>query len=92
MGRNNTRYLESPATEEEDSYNYRVEWDKHETSDYDFSERKLNVTDFGSGSEDISGFDNAWDMFNDLRDSPDYHGIRLIRISSDGTEVEYSRA
>lgn len=89
MGRG-TRYLESSATEEEDSYGYRVEWDDCVTADYDYSEGKIKVTHNGSGSRDVSGFDNAWDVFNDYRDNPDYVGVRLIQISDDGSESVYA--
>lgn len=90
MGRG-TRYLESSATEKEDSYRYRVEWDDYITADYDRSEGRIKVEHHGGGSRDVSGFDNAWDVFNDYRDHPDYKGVRLIQIDSDGSESVYAR-
>ena len=48
------------------------------------------TTRHGSGSRNVSGFDNAWDVFNDYRDNPDYIGVRLIRIDSDGSESIYA--
>lgn len=84
-----TRYLESSATPEEDSYSYRVEWD-HQTNtakDMVFGEP---YTDYGAGSRDVCGFDNAWDVYNDLLESPWYRGVRLIQIDSDGNERIYA--
>ena len=90
MGRG-TRYLESSATEKEDSYRYRVEWDDYITADYDRSEGRIKVEHHGGGSRDVSGFDNAWDVFNDYRNHPDYKGVRLIQIDSDGLESVSAR-
>ncbi len=89
MGRG-TRFLESSATEEEDSYNYRVEWDDYITVDYDWNESTMKTEQHGPGSRNVSGFDNAWDVFNDYRDDPDYKGVRLIRIDSNGVESIYA--
>ncbi|MCD7918732.1 MAG: hypothetical protein LUG45_01375 [Clostridiales bacterium] len=84
------RYLESSATPEEDSYGYRIEWDDISVVDFDMTERKAKIKHFGPGSRSVSGFDNAWDVFNDYRDNPDYRGVRLIRIDSDGNERIYA--
>lgn len=89
MGRG-SRFLESSATEEEDSYEYRVEWDDHISVDYDYDERRAKTEHYGSGSRDVSGFDNAWDVFNDYRDDSDYIGVRLIKIDSNGSESVYA--
>lgn len=89
MGRG-SRFLESSATEEEDSYEYRVEWDDIITVDYDYAERSVKTEHHGSGSRDVSGFDNAWDVFNDCRDNPDFVGVRLIKIDSNGSESVYA--
>ena len=86
-----TRYLESSATEKEDSYRYRVEWDDYITADYDRKEGRIKIEHHGCGYRDVSGFDNARDVFNDYRDHPDYKGVRLIRIDSDGSESVYAR-
>jgi hypothetical protein len=45
---------------------------------------------YGSCSRDVSSFDNAWDVFNDYRDNPDFIGVRLIRIDSNGNESIYA--
>ena len=55
-----------------------MEWDDYITADYDRSEGRIKVEHHGGGSRDVSGFDNAWDVFNDYRDHPDYKGVRLI--------------
>lgn len=89
MGRG-TRYLESSATEKEDSYGYRVEWDDCITVDYDWHERCMKAHHAGPGSRTVCGFDNAWDVFNDYRDNPDYVRVRLIQIDSDGSESIYA--
>ncbi|MBQ4559630.1 MAG: hypothetical protein IJA54_04810 [Tyzzerella sp.] len=89
MGRG-TRFLESSATEQEDSYGYRVEWDDYITVDYDWNEKCLKTEHHGSNSRYVSGFDNAWDVFNDYRDNPDYVGVRLIQIDSSGSESIYA--
>lgn len=83
MGRS-IRYLESSATPEEDSYDYRVEWDD-KLGDYNFQTRELEH--YGAGSRCFTkDFDNAWDCFCDLCDNPNYRGIRLIKIDSNGNE------
>ena len=83
MGKN-TRYLESDATVEENSYNYRVEWDDV-LGDFDYNTRILEH--LGPGSSDFPhDFDNAWDCFCRLRDNPNYRGVRLIQIRPDGSE------
>lgn len=89
MGRG-TRYLESSATEEEDSYGYRVEWDDCIVTDFDRVERKFRTIHKGSGKREVSGFDNAWDVFNDYSDSLDYIGVRLIQVFHDGSERVYA--
>jgi len=48
------------------------------------------IEHYGLGSRDVSGFDNAWDVFNDYRDNPDLIGVRLIKIDSDGNESVYA--
>ena len=83
MGRS-TRYLESSATNEENSYDYRVEWDD-KFGDYNF--KTCELTHHGPGSRYFSrDFDNAWDCFCDLCNIPDYIGVRLIQIDSNGNE------
>ena len=88
MGRG-TRFLESPATPEEDSFRYRVEWDDVITDNGEYG-IKLKIIHLGPGSRDVSGFDNAWDAFNDLKRNPDVVRPRLIRIYDDGTESVYA--
>lgn len=89
MGRG-SRFLESSATEEEDSYEYRVEWDDYITVKYDLDEQRVKTKHYGPGSRDISGFDNAWNNFNDCRDDPDYVRVRLIKIDPNGSENVYA--
>jgi len=84
-----TRYLESPATPEEDSYRYRVEWDdiiESHFEDYQHPENWYS-DHLGPGREEIVGFDNAWDRYNDLDENIDYCNVRLIRMDADGNEV-----
>lgn len=79
-----TRYLESSATEEENSYDYRVEWDD-KLGDYNFQTHELERQ--GAGSRYFSkDFDNAWDCFCDTCNNPNYIGVRLIQIDSNGNE------
>ena len=85
-----TGYLESSATVEENSYNYRVEWDDYITSRYDNEEWCIKCEHHGSGFREVSGFDNAWDMFNDYKEDIDYKGVKLIQIDSDGIEGVYA--
>ena len=85
------RYLESSATPEEDSYGYRVEWDDYLISNYDRTESCVKIQHRGPGSRSVSGFDNAWDMFNDYCNNPDYRGVRLIQIDANGCEEIYAR-
>ena len=89
MGRS-TRYLESSATPEQDSYGYRVEWDDRTTSVREMIRNGGEIEHYGPGSRDVSGFDNAWDVFNNYRDNPDFRGVRLIEIDSDGNESVYA--
>ena len=48
------------------------------------------IEHYGPGSRDVIGYDNAWDMFNNYRYNPDFIGVRLIRIDSDGNESVYA--
>ena len=83
-------FLESSATPEEDSYEYRVEWDDSLSSSAEMIKNGFKVEHYGSGSREVSGFDNAWDVFNYYSDNPDYIGVRLIRIDSEGNEIVYA--
>lgn len=89
MGRG-SRFLESSATEEEDSYRYRVEWDDYITVTFDMAEYKAKSEHHGPGSRNVPGFDNAWDVFNDYRDDPNFVKVRLIKIDSNGSERVYA--
>ena len=83
------RHCPSPATQEEDSYGYRIEWDDR-TSDILEMMRINRVEHYGPGSREIGGFDNAWDLYEKYRDDADYRNVRLIRIDSDGNEEIYA--
>lgn len=76
------RFEESPATEEEDSYSYRLEWDDYQPS--------LMSEGQGPGSEMCGGFDNAWDLYKHCSEGIKYIGVRLIRIDADGNETVYA--
>lgn len=89
MGRG-MRFLESSATPEEDSYGYRIEWDDQVTSVREMIRYGRDIEHYGPGSRDVSGFDNAWDIFNNYRESPDFKGVRLIKIDSNGNESIYA--
>lgn len=39
------------------------------------------VEHYGSGSRDVAGFANAWDLFNDYQHSSDFIGLRLIKLT-----------
>lgn len=88
MGRA-SRFQESSATPEEDSYGYRVEWDDVITDNGEYG-IKLEIIHMGPGSRTVSGFDNAWDVYNDLKEDPNVIRPRLIRICEDGTESIYA--
>lgn len=85
-----TRFLESSATPEEDSYRYRVEWDDQTTSVKEMVYNGGVLEHYGFGSIDVSGFDNAWDVYNDYAASPYFKGVRLIKIDSNGNESIYA--
>ena len=89
MGKS-TRYLESSATIGEDSYSYRIEWDDSTTSVKDMFRNGFQIEHYGPGSKTVSGFDNAWDVFNDYCGNPDLIGVRLIKIDSLGNEEIYA--
>lgn len=89
MGRG-TRFSESSATLEEDSYKYRIEWDDKIEYVYAAVGNGGKVEHYGRGSREVSGFDNAWDVFNEYKDNPDFIGVRLIRIDWDGNESIYA--
>lgn len=89
MGRG-ARFLESSATEKEDSYGYRVEWDDRITVNYTGMNDNIKAEHSGPGAVDVSGFDNAWDVFNDYRENPHYVRVRLIQIDADGSESIYA--
>lgn len=75
----NTRYLESPATTYENSFNYRVEWDDRFNAD--------TMQHEGPGSIYYQNdYDNAWECFCAFRDSFGFKGLRLIKIDKDNTE------
>ncbi len=80
----------SCSSPKEDSYGYRVEWDDQTTSVREMIRNGMKIEHYGSGSRDVSGFNNAWDMFNDYRDNPDFIGVRLIKIDSNGNENIYA--
>lgn len=90
MGRGK-RFRESPATPEQDSCRYRVEWNDQTTSVKEMVRNGGKIEHYGPGSKDVSGFDNAWDVFNDYRDSPDFIGVRLIKIDAYGNESVYAK-
>ena len=89
MGRDG-RFLESPATPEEDSYGYRVEWRDRESSAYEMLRNGMKIKHYGPGSKNVQGFDNAWDVYNEYKRNPDFKGVRLIRIDSTGKETQYA--
>jgi len=85
------RYLESPATDEENSYNYRVEWEDHYEMIYDSSNPAGSVVHNGPGSYMYyNDYDNAWDKYCELSDNPHFRRVHLIRISPDGSEKEWA--
>lgn len=89
MGRG-SRFLESSATPEEDLYDYRIEWDDRTTSVREMVRNGGIIEHYGAGSREVSGFDNAWDIFNDYKHNPDFIGVRLIKIDSNGNESIYA--
>ncbi len=45
----------------------------------------VKIEHYGAISRDVSSLFIEWDMVNDYRDNPDFIGVRLIRIDSNGT-------
>ncbi len=86
MSKKNMSFLESPATLEEDSYSYRIEWDNLLSSVEELLNNGFKNVNHGPGSRNIGGFDQAWELFNDLRRNPDFIGVRLIQIDKNGNE------
>jgi len=80
------RFLESPATPEEDSYDYRVEWDDATSSIEEMMNNGNVIKHYGPGSEEFSALDPAWDLFTELRECIFYRGVRLIQIDHEGKE------
>lgn len=80
------RFRESPATPEEDSYKYRIEWDDS-ISSVDEIVTTGEIKHFGSGSQDVSGYDNAWDVYNRCKKNTSLIGVRLVRIDADGNRT-----
>ncbi|SFP74632.1 hypothetical protein SAMN04487928_10779 [Butyrivibrio proteoclasticus] len=76
------RFEESPATEEEDSYGYRIEWNNYYP--------KMDGNGLGPGSMPGGGFDNAWEQFTKMREGIKYSGVKLIKIDKDGNETVYA--
>jgi len=51
----------------------------------------MKTEHYGSGSRNVTDFDNAWEVFNDYCSDPDYKRVRLIQIDSNGVESVYAR-
>ena len=77
--------MESPATPEEDSYNYRVEWEDR-TCMREWFSKGGPIEHFGPGSEEFSSYDNAWDRYCDLKESVDYKGVNIVRLGRNDSE------
>ncbi len=77
------RFLESPGTPEDDAYRYRIEWDDRASS-IEETMRTGKVKNYGPGSREVSGFDNAWDVYNDYRKDPILKHVRLVKLDKDG--------
>jgi len=83
-------FLESSSTPEEDSYRYRIEWDDRVSSAREMLLNGMKIKHYGPGFKNVSGFDNAWDVYNDYKEHPDYRGVRLIQIDSNDNETQYA--
>jgi len=86
------RFEESPATPEEDSYDYRLEWDDYIRFEDDFRAGTSKAFHCGPGSSKCDCFDHAWDAFKDMEGEFGYKGVRLIRIDKSGNETIYASA
>lgn len=78
MGKRSTMYLESDATDEENSYDYIVEWDDN-ISDYDFEKREI----IHKGPDSIiyhRNYDDAWEAYQKLKSDPNFINVRLRRL------------
>ena len=84
--RKDTSFLERPGTPEDDAYNYSIVWDDS-ISSVEENIKTGTIKHYGPGSREVSGFDNAWDVYCDRLDDPDYIRVRLIQIDKDGNET-----
>lgn len=77
-----SRFMESPATPEEDEYNYRVTWeDRTNHDEWLRNGGRGPIEHLGPGYEDFSSYDNAWDRYCDLKEkSYCYYGVEIYRI------------
>ena len=76
------RYKPSPATDYENSFNYRIEWD--DCINATFADDLSTIIDHdGPRSMECSDYDYAWDEFEYYRSNvnPTYIRVRLIRIN-----------
>jgi hypothetical protein len=81
--------LESQSAMDEEASDYRVEWDDRLSSTREIFKKGGKIIHYGSGSMEVSGYDNARDIFCDYRDDMDFIGVRLIKINNDGNESIY---
>jgi hypothetical protein len=81
--------MEPQAALFEDSINYRIEWDDRLSSTREIFDKGGKIVHYGSGSIEVSSYDNAKDIFYDCRDDMDFIGVRLIKINHDGNESIY---
>ena len=78
-------FRESSATETENSYDYRVEWDDC-IRDYDYD--KKEVIHQGYDSIDYPhDYDGAYEAYCKLKHDPYHIHVRLIRIDNYGNEI-----
>lgn len=79
MAKNSTRYLESDATDEENSHDYIVEWDD-ELGEWNDETKKYEH--LGPGSKYFShDYDNAWDYYCTLKDLYKFKNVRLRTVN-----------
>lgn len=83
------RFKETAATKEENSYDYRVEWEDRMSSAKEMILSGKGVEHYGPGSRFFANYDDAWECFCNLRDDVDYRGVKMIRIDKLGNEEIY---
>ena len=86
--RKDTSFLERPGTHEDDAYNYSIVWDDS-ISSVEENIKTGTIKHYGPGSREVSGFDNAWELFNWFRKSLSFISVQLLKKDKDGNICDH---